>query len=177
MKSIIVMMTFFCLNGFSLGDDEYNNDDYFSALDSGAFSYNGNDNYEIDVPCDFIPQDEALTKLKESNTRYGNFSGADFRGLDLSYIDFSGADLQGTNFTGCKLIGTIFQNAKLNNAQFDGATLTKTKFSLADLKGASFINSEISEANFGPISNADVEGAIFIWPEDKKDDLKFEIWL
>ena len=60
---------------------------------------------------------------------YG-FSGADFKGRDLSYASLVGATLVSTDFT--------------------GATLTETDFTSANLSGAIFIGADLSGAKINP---------------------------
>lgn len=47
--------------------------------------------------------------------RYGNFSGADFRGCDLNGYDFTGAALNGCSFNGAEIVG-----ATLIQCEFSG---------------------------------------------------------
>ena len=97
-----------------------------------------------------------------------DFTGADFRGLDLSESDLSGSKFGGADFTlsnlsGSDLSESDFTSSWLGPASFDWAVLISTNFALTDLSGVSMIEAEAAGANFyyAMLEGSDLSGTDF----------------
>ncbi len=89
----------------------------------------------------------------------GSLIKADFSQANLSGSTFTGVDLTGANFSGAKLGPTpnyppvSFTSALLKNTRFTGADMPATNFEFATLHCADFSDSNLLQANFGPLQN------------------------
>lgn len=80
-----------------------------------------------------------------------DFTGADFRGLDLTRMEFSRAFLESADLRGADLSGANFEGAVLAKADLRGAKLVKTRLrganlGAANLEGATFDDADLTEA-------------------------------
>jgi uncharacterized protein YjbI with pentapeptide repeats len=77
---------------------------------------------------------QAMTRLSVGACPHGNFSNADWSGLDLGHVD-----LHGANLTHAKLVGTKMVGANLRDADLQQVDLTDGTLDKADLTSANFI--------------------------------------
>src|SRR6516165_4680493 len=94
-----------------------------------------------------------------------DFSGADLRQVDLTYVGVSGADLRGANFSGADLRGALltganFGGADLGRVNLSGAEACVANFSYANLREAIVVGTALTLAYFvgTDLENADLSG-------------------
>ena len=95
---------------------------------------------------------DAITRIRQGDSRGIDFSGIDFSGIDFSEMDFSdsdfidsdfsGADFSGANFSGANFSGTYFERADFSGADFSGANFHEANFSGTYFSGADFSRTE-----------------------------------
>jgi len=76
-----------------------------------------------------------------------DFTGADFRDMDLTGIDFSRAFLEGADLRGADLSGANFEGAVLAKADLRGAKLVATRLRQANLGGANLEGASLERAD------------------------------
>lgn len=101
---------------------------------------------------DLLLREIFATLFKKDPTKPIDYSGKNFRNLDLGDADFNGVILVQTDLSGSNLTSANFVRANLKGARLDRATITKARFVGAILQDAA-----ISEASvhYSAISNID----------------------
>jgi uncharacterized protein YjbI with pentapeptide repeats len=113
-----------------------------------------------------------------------DFTGADLRGIDLSYSDmagakFSGADLAFANLSYSDFTAANFSPSEYAPVALDWAVMIGSNFEFADLTRASMVEAEASGANFfyacfegANLSGSDLTKANFSYAQMERADLR-----
>ncbi len=100
----------------------------------------------------------SLQILEKTNRCYAcDLSGLDFSGKNFKNVDLERANLSDTNFEGAIMVGANLKDTNLQGANFKLAQLSQADFYKADLSGADFTGADISAAKF---DNANMSTAI-----------------
>jgi hypothetical protein len=113
-----------------------------------------------------------------------DLTGADFRGMDLSYSDMAGATLKGADLTVADVSYCDFASANLSPSDLapvslDWAVMIGSNFEFADLSRVSMVEAVASDANFfyacfeaANLTGADLTSADLSYAQMERADLR-----
>jgi uncharacterized protein YjbI with pentapeptide repeats len=113
-----------------------------------------------------------------------DLTGADFRGMDLSYSDLAGATLRGADLTVADVSYCDFTSANFSPSEFapvslDWAVMIGSNFEFADLAQVSMVEAVASNANFfyacfesANLTGADLTNANLSYAQMERTDLR-----
>ncbi len=124
-----------------------------------AASFSPRDAEAADCRADAAPEVDWSDCTKKNLMLSGNdFTGANFRGADLSLTDMRNTTLTAADLEKATLIRTWFNDARLDKANFARVEAYRSGFKNAFAQGASFASAELQRASF---NGADLSHANF----------------
>ena len=107
----------------------------------------------------YIQPDLTEADLSLVTLSFGNFDGADLRGVHIGggsaiyFAQFTSANLSGVTFN-----EVVFDGVNFRDANFRGAQLARTNFRWAGLKNSDFSQVQLAKASFGDVDLSGVKG-------------------